>query len=58
VGLNWNRMNREHFLAMQHDNGAWTDEIGGWDAENNAYATAMACLVLGIPRGFLPIFQN
>jgi hypothetical protein len=55
---NWNRMNREHFLAMQHPNGAWTDEIGGWDAENNAYATAMACLVLGIPRGFLPIFQN
>jgi hypothetical protein len=54
----WNRTNRENFLAMQHDNGAWTDEIGGWDPERNAYATAMACLVLSIPRGYLPIFQN
>jgi hypothetical protein len=54
----WNELNRKNFLAMQHSNGAWTDEIGGWDEKKNAYATAMACLVLSIPRGYLPIFQN
>lgn len=54
----WNALNRVHFLKMQHNNGAWTDEIGGFDAGKNAYATAMACLILSIPRGYLPIFQN
>lgn len=54
----WNDLNRKHFLKMQHDNGAWTDEIGGWDQRKNAFATAMACLILSIPRGYLPIFQN
>lgn len=54
----WNEMNREHFLKLQQDNGSWTDEIGGWDPKKNAYATAMACLILCIPRGYLPIFQN
>jgi hypothetical protein len=54
----WNRLNRRHFLKLQHSNGAWTDEIGGWDAKKNGYATAMACLILSIPRGYLPIFQN
>lgn len=54
----WNEKNRAHFLRLQHGNGAWTDEIGEFDAERNAYATAMACLVLSIPRGYLPIFQN
>lgn len=54
----WNTRNRENFLKLQHPNGAWTDEIGGWDAQKNAYATAMACLVLCIPRGYLPVFQN
>lgn len=54
----WNNRNRENFMALQHPNGAWTDEIGGWDPDTNSYATAMACLVLSIPRGYLPIFQN
>jgi hypothetical protein len=53
----WNEQNRKHFLKLQHSNGAWTDEIGGWSPENNAFATAMACLILSIPRGLLPIFQ-
>jgi len=55
---NWNRQNRVNFLKMQHDNGAWTDEIGGYNPEHNSYATAMACLILNIPTGFLPVFQN
>lgn len=54
----WNRQNREHFVKLQHNNGAWTDEIGGFDPAKNAFATAMACLILNIPRGYLPIFQN
>ena len=54
----WNDTNRRHFLAMQKRNGAWVDEIGGWNREKNSYATAMACLILSIPRGYLPIFQN
>lgn len=54
----WNELNRKHFLLLQHDNGAWTDEIGGWDKDKNAFATGMACLILSIPRGYLPIFQN
>lgn len=58
VWREWNDLNRRHFLKLQHDNGAWTDEIGGWDQRKNAFATAMACLILSIPRGYLPIFQN
>lgn len=54
----WNDKNRKHFLKLQEPNGAWVDEIGGFDREKNAYATAMACLILSIPRGYLPIFQN
>ena len=54
----WNKQNRAHFMKLQHGNGAWTDEIGGWDPDKNAFATAMACLILSIPRGYLPIFQN
>ena len=54
----WNNKNRRHFLAMQQSNGAWVDEIGGWNRKKNSYATAMACLILSIPRGYLPIFQN
>jgi len=58
VWTEWNDKNRDHFLLLQHANGAWTDEIGQWDPGRNSYATAMACLVLSIPRGYLPIFQN
>jgi hypothetical protein len=55
---NWNRQNRENFLRMQKNNGGWIDEVGGDIPEYNAYATAMACLVLSIPNDYLPIFQN
>lgn len=58
VWKDWNDTNRRHFLKLQHRNGAWTDEIGGWNEKENAYATAMACLILSIPRGFLPVFQS
>jgi len=62
----WNRMNRENFLSIQekfvNDKGtpvgAWVDEVGKWDKTKNAYATAMACLILSIPNDYLPIFQS
>ncbi|NUQ33699.1 MAG: hypothetical protein HUU29_01985 [Planctomycetaceae bacterium] len=53
----WNDKNRRHFLAMQRGNGSWIDEIGTWDEKRNAYATAMACLILSIQNNYLPIFQ-
>ncbi len=56
--VEWNKMNQKHFLSLQQSNGAWIDEIGGWEKETNAYATAMACLILSIPNNYLPIFQN
>ena len=43
---------------MQQSNGAWIDEVGGFNKDKNAYATGMACLILSIPRGYLPIFQT
>lgn len=62
----WNQKNRDHFLQMQRvftndkgqEVGAWIDEVGKWEKERNAYATAMACLILSIPNQYLPIFQN
>jgi hypothetical protein len=54
----WNERNRTNFLSMQKKNGAWVDEVGGFDERYNAYATAMACLVLSVSNDYLPIFQN
>lgn len=54
---NWNKLNQVHFLKMQQSNGAWVDEVGSSSASTNAYATGMACLILSIPRGYLPILQ-
>lgn len=39
-------------LRKQRGDGSWQDSVG------NAYATAMACLVLQVPYGYLPIFQR
>lgn len=50
----WYTSVRDRLLAEQKDNGRWADSID----EANAYATAMACLVLMMPRNFLPIFQR
>jgi len=58
--INWNRMNRTHFLRMQESlgTGGWIDEVGNHNPTNNAFATAMACLILSIPNEYLPIFQH
>ncbi|MCA8939793.1 MAG: terpene cyclase/mutase family protein [Planctomycetes bacterium] len=55
----WNNKNRRHFLKLQDPaTGAWLDEIGNWQPDEAAYGTAMACLILGIPNNYLPIFQH
>ena len=40
-------------IATQAEDGSWSDETYG-----DAYATAMNCLVLAVPLGWLPIFQR
>jgi hypothetical protein len=50
----WYQQVRDLLLAEQKPDGKWVDSID----ESNAYATAMACLVLMVPRNYLPIFQR
>lgn len=50
----WYTQVRDLLLAEQAADGKWVDSID----EANAYATAMACLVLMMPRNYLPIFQR
>jgi hypothetical protein len=44
---------RKELLARQLSNGAWMDQSFG-----SAYATAMALIVLQMPKRYLPIFQK
>jgi hypothetical protein len=50
----WYRSVRDRLLAEQAPEGNWSDAID----EVNAYATSMACIVLMMPRNYLPIFQR
>lgn len=49
---NWYNQVRELVLNMQNDDGSWFDHSGP------EYGTAMACLILNMPRTVLPIFQR
>jgi hypothetical protein len=44
---------REELLARQGADGSWSDGQNG-----NAYGTAMALIVLQMPKRYLPIFQR
>ena len=44
---------RDELLGRQAQDGSWPDPT-----VNNEYATAMACIVLQMPNGYLPIFQR
>ena len=48
----WYTSIRDDLLERQLDDGSWQDPYG------REYATAMACLVLQMPRNHLPIFQR
>jgi hypothetical protein len=49
----WKRLVRD-LLSRQQSDGRWRNDTGPGDE----FATAMACLILQIPEGFLPIFQR
>ncbi len=49
----WWRREAPRVLASQRTDGSWSDPRFG-----DVYATAMNCLVLGVPEGLLPIFQR
>jgi len=54
-GKNWERYFppvRNEIIQNQQIDGSWIDEVG------EAYATAMATLILQIPNDYLPIFQR
>jgi hypothetical protein len=45
---------QEALLGMQRSDGSWPNEIG----PGTTYGTATACLILQIPKEYLPIFQR
>jgi hypothetical protein len=45
---------REHLISDQQADGRWINDVGPGDA----FSTAVACIVLQVPRQYLPIFQR
>ena len=45
---------RRHLITSQEDDGRWINDIGPGDA----FATAVACVILQVPKQYLPIFQR
>ena len=48
------RMIEDVLLRMQREDGSWPNRIG----PGTVYGTATACLILQIPKEYLPIFQR
>jgi len=49
----WKRL-RDDLLARQQEDGSWQNPVG----PGNAFATAVACILLRLPAQYLPIFQR
>jgi hypothetical protein len=49
----WGRISSD-LLLMQRDDGSWHNRVGPGDA----FSTAVACVILLIPKQYLPIFQR
>ncbi len=45
---------RDHLIQDQRDDGRWVNRVGPGDV----FATAVACIVLQVPKQYLPIFQR
>lgn len=45
---------KKHLLADQRPDGRWLNDVGPGDA----FGTAVACIVLQVPKQYLPIFQR
>ena len=52
--LNWYDRVQEDLLAIQRADGSWRNRVGPGDA----FSTAVACILLQIPKQYLPIFQR
>ncbi len=50
---NWWAAIRDELIEKQIEDGSWTDAHAG-----NAYGTAMALIILQMPKRYLPIFQK
>jgi hypothetical protein len=51
---NYLRLIQGELLRMQNSDGSWPNNIG----PGSTYGTATACLILQIPKEYLPIFQR
>jgi len=51
----WYTQIRDQLLKRQRQDGAWPASDGG---TTSAFSTGMACLILGVPYRFLPIYQR
>jgi hypothetical protein len=51
---NYLRLMQGELLRMQNSDGSWPNTIG----PGSTYGTATACLILQIPKEYLPIFQR
>jgi hypothetical protein len=49
----WKRL-RDDRLERLQENGNWLNPVG----PGSAFATAVACILLGLPAQYLPIFQR
>jgi hypothetical protein len=49
----WNRISKD-LLKLQQPDGRWRNSVGPGDA----FSTAVACIILSAPLGYLPIFSN
>ncbi len=53
---NWYPMMRDELINLQNTDG---EEAGSWDCQvGQPFGTAMACIILQIPYGYLPILQR
>ena len=49
----------ESLVTEQRQNGSWSEGRSGWgSAYGESFSTAIACLMLETPLGYLPIFQR
>ena len=44
---------RERLLTLQYPDGSWMG-----DGVGTTYGTALACVILQLPYGYLPIFER
>ncbi len=55
----WFPKSYEHLIQAQSSNGSWRGDRGGWGSGyGSVFSTSIACLILELPIGYLPIFEK